>query len=271
MKKPTFSKACLDGSVVLITGGAGAIGRVIVESFLNHGAQVAVVDIGAHAEVDVSPGIPARSRYFQCDVTSETDVNKTFDAVTNAFGMPNIVCCHAGIAEAFPYAEYPLAQFRRVIDVNLVGSFLVSREAVRRMNGKVSAEAPGRIIFTSSWVQDVPWPEISAYSASKSATKQLMRTLAREVADKHIRVNAIAPGIVAVGMAKKQWNTEPQYRQRASRAIPLGFLQPPESLGDAFVFLASDAANYLTGSTLLIDGGCSLYPMDTSASDDTSE
>ena len=91
---------------------------------------------------------------------------------------------------------------------------------------------------------------------------QLMRSFARELADKNIRANAIAPGIVSVGMAKRQWDTDPVYQARARKAIPLGFMQPLESVANGFLFLCSEAADYMTGSVLLIDGGCSLYPMD---------
>jgi len=91
----------------------------------------------------------------------------------------------------------------------------------------------------SSWVQDIPWPDISPYNLTKSGIKMLMRGMARELAAKGIRVNSIAPGIVAVGMAKRQGDTEPDYRRRAEKAIPLGFMQPPESVADAFIFLCS--------------------------------
>jgi NAD(P)-dependent dehydrogenase (short-subunit alcohol dehydrogenase family) len=113
-----------------------------------------------------------------------------------------------------------------------------------------------------AWVQDVPWPEITPYTISKSALKATMRGFARELAPRGIRANAIAPGIVAVGMAKRQWDTDPEYRARAERAIPLGHMQPPESVAHAFLFLCSEMASYMTGSVLLVDGGCSLYPMD---------
>ena len=89
-----------------------------------------------------------------------------------------------------------------------------------------------------------------------------MRGFACELASRGIRANAIAPGIVGVGMAKRQWDTDPQCRARAGRAIPLGYMQPPETVADAFLFLCSDMASYMTGSVLLVDGGCSLYPMD---------
>src|SRR5207248_1928558 len=98
--------------------------------------------------------------------------------------------------------------FQQLMAVNVNGSFLTAREAARRMKSKRSGDAPGKIIFTSSWVQDVPWPEISAYTASKAAVRMLMRNMARELAEDHILVNSVAPGIVAVGMAKRQWDTE---------------------------------------------------------------
>ncbi|MEP7358204.1 MAG: SDR family oxidoreductase, partial [Anaerolineales bacterium] len=120
----------------------------------------------------------------------------------------------------------------------------------------------GHLIFTTSWVQDVPWPEITPYSSSKAAMRALMRGFARELAPHNIRANAIAPGIVAAGLAQRQWDTDPSYRARAQKAIPLGFMQPPESVANAFLFLCSGMASYMTGSVLLVDGGCSLYPMD---------
>jgi NAD(P)-dependent dehydrogenase (short-subunit alcohol dehydrogenase family) len=120
----------------------------------------------------------------------------------------------------------------------------------------------GHLIFTTSWVATTPWPEIAPYSASKAAMNQLMRSFARELAPQGIRANCIAPGIVAAGMAKRQWDTDPAYHARASKAIPLGFMQPLESVVNGFLFLCSPAADYMTGSVLLMDGGCSLYPMD---------
>jgi NAD(P)-dependent dehydrogenase (short-subunit alcohol dehydrogenase family) len=108
----------------------------------------------------------------------------------------------------------------------------------------------------------VPWPEIGPYNASKAAMRMLMRNFARELAPQKIRANAVAPGIVGVGLAKRQLDTDPEYRARALKAIPLGYMQSPESVAHAFLFLCSPLADYMTGSVLLVDGGCSLYPMD---------
>ena len=126
----------------------------------------------------------------------------------------------------------------------------------------IEDEVAGHLVFTTSWVSHTPWPDIGPYNASKAGMNQLMRSFARELAAKGIRANAIAPGIVAAGMAKRQWDTDPGYRARAQKAIPLGMMQPLESVVNAFLFLCSGAASYMTGSVLVADGGCSLYPMD---------
>ena len=169
------------------------------------------------------------------------------------------VCCHAGMVDAHPITEYPLAAFDQLIQTNLRAAFATAQETCRRWQ---AAEKPGHLIFTTSWVQDVPWPEITPYTTSKAGMKAMMRGYARELAAHKIRANAVAPGIVAVGLAKRQWDTDPSYKARAQKAIPLGFMQPPETVAHAFLYLCSDMAAYMTGSVLLVDGGCSLYPMD---------
>jgi NAD(P)-dependent dehydrogenase (short-subunit alcohol dehydrogenase family) len=163
------------------------------------------------------------------------------------------------MVEAFPVESYSLERFDQLIQLNLRSSFIVAQAAAQRW---IAAGRAGHLIFTTSWVQDVPWPEITPYTTSKSGLKALMRGFARELVPKHIRANAVAPGIVAVGLAKRQWDTDPSYRARAEKAIPLGFMQPPETVAHAFLYLCSSMADYMTGSVLLVDGGCSLYPMD---------
>ena len=245
----------LSGKKILITGGAGAIGQVVVRALAEHGAALAVNDIVADADAPAGE----RIHYFQADATQPAPVADLFDRVETAMGLPDVVCCHAGMVEAFAVQDYPLDSFDRLMALNLRSAFLVAQAAARRW---IAAGQPGHLIFTTSWVQDVPWPEITPYTASKAAMRALMRGFARELAPKHIRANAIAPGIVAAGLAQRQWDTDPGYRARARKAIPLGFMQPPESVAHAFLFLCSDMATYMTGSVLLVDGGTSLYPMD---------
>jgi NAD(P)-dependent dehydrogenase (short-subunit alcohol dehydrogenase family) len=163
------------------------------------------------------------------------------------------------MVDAHPVEQYPIDGFDKIIDVNLRAAFATAQEISRRWK---AADKPGHLIFTTSWVQDVPWPEITPYTTSKAGMKAMMRGYARELAADNIRANAVAPGIVAVGLAKRQWDTDPSYKARAQKAIPLGFMQPPETVAHAFLYLCSDMAKYMTGSVLLVDGGCSLYPMD---------
>jgi len=248
----------LSGKTVLITGGAGAIGQVVVRLLAEHGAAVAVNDVLAPAQAQ--PLLPAeRAVYYPADATQPEAVAALFEQVTAAQGLPDIVCCHAGMVEAFPVQDYGVARFDQLMALNLRSAFVVAQAAAQRW---IAAKRPGHLIFTTSWVQDVPWPEITPYTASKAALKALMRGFARELAPRQIRANAVAPGIVAAGLAQRQWDTDPAYRARGQKAIPLGSMQPPESVAHAFLFLCSPLASYLTGTVLLADGGASLYPMD---------
>lgn len=249
----------LSAKTIFITGGAGAIGRVVVQALAEHGAKVAVNDIVDASEAQAVLPASERVGYFRADLTQPPQVQATFDWVESTLGLPNVVCCHAGMVMATPVQSYPLEDFDQLMNLNTRSAFIVAQEAVRRW---MKAGMQGHLIFTTSWVADEPWPEITPYSMSKSAMNAMMRGFARELAQHGIRANAIAPGIVGVGLAKRQWDTDPAYKARAAKAIPLGFMQPAESVASAFVFLCSDMAAYMTGSTLLVDGGCSLYPMD---------
>ncbi len=247
----------------MITGGLGGIGEVIVDHLLRHAAQVLVSDVlpvGEASRRIREKGWPEdRCRYCRADVREASDAQHLVETAITVFGGLDVALCHAGVVCSKPILAVDSNDWDATLDVNLKGAFVVAQAAARAM---VRGAVRGKIIFTSSWVQDVPWPEITPYSVSKSGMKMLMRGMARELAPHGIRVNAVAPGIVGTGMAKKQWDTEPSYRRRAEKAIPLGFMQPPESVADACLFLCSDASDYMTGATLLVDGGCSLYPMD---------
>jgi NAD(P)-dependent dehydrogenase (short-subunit alcohol dehydrogenase family) len=258
-----FSKVCLSGTRILITGGLGAIGRVVVGRLLDVSATVAVNDIveeGKAAEIIRKAGWPSdRCLYFKADVTRPDEARALVESAAAAMGRLDVAICHAGVAQTCAILDVSSEDWDRIQSVNLKGAFLVAQAAARTM---IAAGIEGKIVFTSSWVQDFPWPDITPYTVSKSGMKMLMRGMARELAEKGIRVNSVAPGIVGVGMAKDQWDTEPDYHRRAEKAIPLGVLQTPESVADAMLFLCSGASDYMTGTTLLVDGGCSLYPMD---------
>jgi NAD(P)-dependent dehydrogenase (short-subunit alcohol dehydrogenase family) len=258
-----FRDDALTGRHIVISGGCGAIGLGVVKKLTEHGAQMTVNDLLEPPAAEVrlrEAGIdPAKIHYVGADLTQASEVDRLVAAARSRFGPIHVALCHVGMVIAKPLLEFSVEEWDQVMAVNVRTAFLLGQAAAWAM---IDDRVAGHLIFTTSWVADVPWPEIGPYNASKAAMKQLMRSFARELADKGIRANAIAPGIVGAGMAKRQWDTDPGYRARAQKAIPLGHMQPPESVADAFLFLCSPAAEYMTGAVLLVDGGCSLYPMD---------
>jgi NAD(P)-dependent dehydrogenase (short-subunit alcohol dehydrogenase family) len=163
---------------------------------------------------------------------------------------------NAGIVESAPFLEVSEDQWHRQLEINLTGCFHIGQAAARLMTAR---ERPGRIIFTGSWVGEIPWPELTAYSVSKAGVRMLARAMARELAPLGIRVNVVAPGIVSAGLAKHQLETDPAYARRVGVVIPLGELGTAEQVAQATAFLCSPESSYMTGSVLLVDGGCSLF------------
>ncbi|MAS37936.1 MAG: SDR family oxidoreductase [Anaerolineaceae bacterium] len=259
----TFRDDALAGQHIVISGGAGAIGVGIVRKLVEHGAQVTVNDIVAPDEARQrlqTAGVKLEStHYVQADLTLEADVRRLIAAAREKFGPVHNALCHVGTVFPGPLLDITLAEWEKTQSVNVTTAFLLGQAAAKAM---IEDHIQGQLIFTSSWVAQVPWPEIGPYNASKAAMNQLMRSFARELATEGIRANAIAPGIVGVGLAKWQWDTDPTYRARAQKAIPLGDMQLLDSVADAFLFMCSPASRYMTGSILTVDGGCSLYPMD---------
>jgi NAD(P)-dependent dehydrogenase (short-subunit alcohol dehydrogenase family) len=182
-------------------------------------------------------------------VRALVDELPAFDAVVGAHG----------IVRSSPFAEIDPEDWHAQLDVNLTGSFNLGQAVARRW---LRDARPGAIVFVGSWVQDVPWPEIAAYSASKAGLRMLARSMARELGPAGIRVNVVAPGIVDAGMARQQARTEPQYAARIRGVVPLGRLQTVEDVAEAMAFLCGPGASYITGSTLLTDGGASLFQFD---------
>jgi NAD(P)-dependent dehydrogenase (short-subunit alcohol dehydrogenase family) len=242
------------GLGVVVTGGAGDIGQAIARELLAHGSRLTLFD--QHAPDTVAALLSELQSlgpvsYEQVDVRDAEEVSGALASVDPL----DVAIGNAGVVESAPFVEITEDQWRTQLDVNLTGCFNVGQAAARLM---VERGHPGRIIFTSSWVQDVPWPKICAYAVSKAGLKMLTRCMGAELAADGILVNAVAPGIVAAGMARHQLETEPQYAARASKAIPLGRLQTAEEVARAVAVLCSDAAEYMTGSVLLADGGSSL-------------
>jgi NAD(P)-dependent dehydrogenase (short-subunit alcohol dehydrogenase family) len=252
---PDTTRSDLAGLGIAVTGGAGDIGSAMACELAARGAAVTLIDrlpeseAAARLERVQEAGTAS---YLQADVTDRWAI----DAALASIDPLDIAIGNAGIVESAPFLEVTAREWQHQLDVNLSGCFHVGQSAARLMAAR---ERPGRIIFTGSWVGEVPWPELTAYSVSKAGVRMLARSMARELAPLGIRVNVVAPGIVRAGLAKHQLETDPAYARRVSVVIPLGDLGTAEQVAQATAFLCSPEASYMTGSVLLVDGGCSLF------------
>jgi len=250
----------LQGKTAIVTGGAGDLGRAMARQLAESGAHVVLWDIVSRAEASAAlEGVRAHDAgaiYREVDICKRAAI----DAAMADLPQVDIVCANAGIVAAQPFLEISVENWQAHLDVNLTGCFHVCQAAARKM---VAAGRPGRLILTSSWVAEVPWPEITAYTVSKAGLNMLVKQMARELAAQGILVNAVAPGIVDAGLAGRQLREEPQYAARVAKVIPLGAPGKPEDIASAVVYLASPQAAYMTGSILTLDGGCSLFQFDS--------
>jgi len=245
----------LDGLGVALTGAAGDIGHAIACELVSRGATVAMIDMQSSGEAsDRIEAVAALGEcsYHQADVADRAAI----DAVLASVESLDVAIGNAGIVDAAPFLDVSHAQWKAHLDVNLTGCFNVGQAAARLM---VERGTRGKIVFTGSWVGEIPWPEISAYCVSKAGVRMLARSMARELAGHGIRVNVVAPGIVMAGMARRQYETDPGYARRASLVIPLGEFGTVEQVAKATAFLCSPDGDYATGSVLLVDGGASLF------------
>lgn len=246
------------GRRVVITGGAGAIGSVAARTLVAAGARVLVNDLLAPDEAQARIGDP-RVAYLEADGSTASGAEELAAAASATIGTPTDVVLMAAVVHPGGLLDQSADAIEQTLHTNVTAALLTAQAFTRHW---IELGTPGNLVFVSSWVHDVPWPGIAPYGASKAALRSIARSFAREFATRGIRSNVLAPGIVGTGMAKQQWDTEPDYRRRARRAIPLGALQTPESVADALLFLCSPMSSYMTGSTLLVDGGASLYPLD---------
>lgn len=251
----------------LVTGASSGIGEVIARAFAEAGAAV-IVDYRSDRESAerIAREIGARGGKavpVQGDVSQPQDCGRLFDAAQQELGGIDIVVANAGIQRDAAFTELSLDDWRQVIDVNLTGQFICAQEAVRRFRRQgldpKRSPALGNIIFTSSVHQAIPWARHANYAAAKGGLKLLMETMAQELAPEKIRVNAIAPGAIKTDINREAWETK-EAREKLLKLIPYGRIGEPEDVGKAAVWLASDASDYVVGTTLFVDGGMLLYP-----------
>lgn len=256
----------LTGKRVLITGASRGIGRAVAIRFAGEGATVAINYNGSEDEAEEvlklardasSQSSADQPQHFivQADVASEAAVNDMFAAMDVKLGGIDILVNNAGIQIEAASHEAPAQDIEKVLGVNLNGAVFCSQAAIRRF---LSQKSGGVILNCSSVHEIIPKPHYLSYSLSKGAMGNLTRTLALEYAEYGIRVNGVAPGATVTDI-NSSWTDDPKARSKVESHIPLGRAAQPEEIAAAFLFLASNEAAYITGQTLYVCGGLTLY------------
>jgi glucose 1-dehydrogenase len=251
----------LQGRLALVTGASSGIGRATASRLAADGAAVVVNYFGspgaASEVVEQIERDGGRAFAIAADVSSEQDVLAMFENAGDELGGPiDLLVNNAGIEKPYPLTEMPLDEWRRVLDVNLTGAFLCARQAAR---GLIADGRGGVIVNVSSVHEVIPWPSFSHYCASKGGMKLFGQTIARELAPHGIRVVMVAPGAILTPI-NKDLVEDADKRKEVEKEIPWRRLGHPEEIAAAISWLAGPEAEYVTGATLFVDGGMTLYP-----------
>ncbi len=237
--------------IALVTGGAQGIGYACGEAIAADGAQVVLADINEDGVVAAAETLSGGAVGLACDMGRPEQIAALFDRVENEIGPVSILVNNAGIAAPGDFLETSLEQFRKVIDVNLTGTFLALQRAAKTM---VAKDIAGSIVNMSSVNAQVAIPSIAAYCASKGGVMQLTKATALALAPHNIRVNAVGPGSIDTEMMAGV-NANPEAMKMVMSRTPLKRVGTPREIGDVVAFLASPKASYITGETIYVDGG----------------
>ncbi len=245
----------LQGKTAIVTGSGTGIGAAIAIALAKEGAAVVVDYVGdasvSQDTLNAIQGMGGKSLGIDADISKPNDVQDLVKKTVDAFGSLDIFVNNAGIEKKFAFVDYPLEEWQKIIAVNLTGPFLCSQAAARQM---IQQGKGGRIINISSIHEDLPLLTNAPYCASKGGLRMLMRTIAVELAPHQITVNNIGPGAVYTPI-DKDVESDPKLDEQILAQIPLKRWGKPEEIAQMAVYLASDDASYVTGSTYFIDGG----------------
>ena len=257
----------LVGQKALVTGANSGIGRGVAIALGEAGADVVVNyysnEEAANEVVETIRAAGSQAFAVHADVSQEDQVQAMFARMFEEFGTVDILVNNAGLQQDAAFDEMTLAQWKRVISTNLTGQFLCAREAVRefKRRGVVPevSSAAGKIICVSSVHEVIPWAGHVNYAASKGGVMLMMKSIAQEMAPYRIRVNSISPGAIRTPINTAAWET-PEAYEELMQLVPYNRIGEVEDIGRTAVWLASDEADYITGISLFVDGGMTLYP-----------
>ncbi|MGH8110647.1 MAG: glucose 1-dehydrogenase [Rhodanobacteraceae bacterium] len=257
----------LAGQNALVTGANSGIGEGIARELAAQGANVAinyVVQPEAAQKVcdEINQAGAGKAIVVEADVSKEAEVQAMFAAAVKQFGTLDILCSNAGIQRDSRLVDMTLEQWDQVIGVNLTGAFLCAREAAReftRRGMRDVSKALGKIVFTSSVHQMIPWGGHCNYATTKGGIMQLMESIAQELAPQKIRVNSVCPGAIKTAINHNAWAT-PAAEQSLEKLIPCKRVGVPADIARVAAWLASDEADYIYGASIFVDGGMTLFP-----------
>ena len=257
----------LKGQKALVTGANSGIGQAVALSLARAGADVVVNYVSrpeaAEAVVKEASRCGVNVYAHRANVAKEDEVQGMFQKMIQEFGTIDILVNNAGLQKDAPIDQMTLADWQFVLDVNLTGQFLCSREAIREFKRrgirKEVSCAAGKIICMSSVHEVIPWAGHVNYAASKGGVMLMMKSIAQEVAPHRIRVNSVCPGAVRTPINMEAWGTPEAYRE-LMKLIPYKRIGEPDDIGRAAVWLASDDSDYIHGASIFVDGGMTLYP-----------
>lgn len=257
----------LRGQKALVTGANSGIGKATAIGLGRAGADVVVNYVaGREAAEDVVREIESfgvRAYAHEADVSKEDQVVAMVARMVEEFGTIDIMVANAGLQRDAAFTEMSLAEWQKVLDVNLTGQFLCAREATKEFlrRGAVPevSRSVGKIVCMSSVHQIIPWAGHVNYASSKGGVLMLMQTLAQELAPQGIRVNAVAPGAIRTPINRSAWDT-PEAEADLLKLIPYRRVGDPEDIADAVTALVSDLMDYVVGTTIYVDGGMTLFP-----------
>ncbi|MEJ7767481.1 MAG: glucose 1-dehydrogenase [Chitinophagaceae bacterium] len=256
----------LSKKTALITGGSSGIGRAIALRYAAEGARIVITFNSQEAEANeivekiASGGGEAIA--VKADVSVEAQVLDLFNSVYAKYQSLDVLVCSAGLQKDNKLTEMSLEDWKKVIDVNLTGYFLCAREAAKYFITKdhnANQTAVGNIIFISSVHDIIPWSGHVNYASSKGGVAMLMKSTALELAPHKIRVNSISPGAIKTNINKNVWSNE-ERSKKLLELIPYGRIGEPDDVAALALFLASSESDYITGTTIYVDGGMTLYP-----------
>eukprot|EP01084_Bolivina_argentea_P266458 451951_1 len=262
----SVSSKMLQNEHIVVSGGIGSIGIPTIKAFVDHGAKVSIADVHSYEEASdrllkqATLNLSENSSnvfYQQASITNSDKINEFIDAAYNKFGPINTACAHAGVVSVTPLLDENEQELRRILENNVVGTFLFAQSAARSMVQNTKS-GNKHVLFTSSTCGEDNQPGLTSYCTSKAAVNGMMRSFALELAQFGIRCNVIAPGIVNCGMAKLYYDSNKPYHDCVEQTILFKGMQSVESVADLFVFLCSSSTDHMTGTVVTSDGGAHL-------------